>query len=74
LCQKIVKRGTSGDVGEAELVGMITAAAKIENPDMDDARAFSKAFTGPNGETLRRAVEIAKATQFANSAYPWPVR
>src|SRR5262249_13494206 len=60
LCRKIVKRGTT-DVGEAELVGMITAAAKAEYPDMDNSRAFAKAFCGPNGEMLRRAVEVAKA-------------
>jgi len=41
---------------------------------MDDSRAFSKMFCGPDGEMLRRAVEVAKATQFANSAYPWPQR
>ena len=71
LCQKIIKRATA-EVTEAELTGMITAAAKAEHPGMDDARAFAKAFTGPDGEMLRRAVMIAKATQFANSAYPWP--
>ena len=62
LCQKIVKRG-SADVSEAELTGMITAAAKAEYPDLDDSRAFTKMFCGPGSEseTLRRAVMIAKA-------------
>jgi hypothetical protein len=73
LCQKIVKRG-SAEMSEAELVGMITSFAKATYPGMDDSRAFSKMFCGPDGETLRRAVEVAKATQFANSAYPWPQR
>jgi hypothetical protein len=73
LCQKIVKRGTT-DVGEAELVGMITQAAKQEYPDLDDARAFSKLVCGANGELARRAIEVAKITQFSRSAYPWPQR
>jgi hypothetical protein len=62
LCQRIVKRGAS-NVTEAELVGMITATAKAEYPDMDDARAFTKAFCGPGGEMLRRAVQVAKVAQ-----------
>jgi len=62
LCQHIVAKGSSGDIPEAELTGMITAAAKAEHPDMDDARAFTKAFTGPNGEVLRRATQIAMFT------------
>jgi hypothetical protein len=60
LCQKIVERGRS-DVDEAELTGMITEAAKAEYPDLDDSRAFTKMFCGPNGEVLRRAMMIAKA-------------
>jgi hypothetical protein len=62
LCQHIIKTGAS-DVSEAELTGMITAAAKAEHPDMDDTRAFAKLYTSPNGETLRRAIAIAKAAQ-----------
>jgi hypothetical protein len=60
LCQRIVKRGRS-DVDDAELTGMIIAAAKAEYPDLDDSRAFTKMFCGPNGEVLRRAMMIAKA-------------
>jgi len=60
LCKRIIKRGTS-EIDEAELTGMITEAAKAEYPDLDDARAFTKLFAGPNGEMLRRAVMIAKA-------------
>jgi hypothetical protein len=60
LCQKIVKRG-SADVTEAELTGMITAVAKHEYPDLDDARAFTRLFAGPGGELLRRAIMITKA-------------
>jgi hypothetical protein len=59
LCQKIVKRG-SADVTEAELTGMITAAAKHEFPHLDDARAFTKLYA--SSEVLRRAVQIAQAT------------
>ena len=60
LCQKIVKRGTA-DVTEAELTGMITAAAKHEYPQLDDAQAFTRLYASPNGEVLRRALAVAKA-------------
>ena len=60
LCKRIIKRGRS-DVDEAELTGMIIAAAKAEYPDLDDSSAFTKMFCGPNGEVLRRAMMIAKA-------------
>ena len=74
LCKRIVRDG-SGDISEVELTGMITAAAKHEYPDMDDTRAFAKLYTSPNGEVLRRAVEVAKATQLRETtSYPWPVR
>jgi hypothetical protein len=63
LCKRIVRDGSSGDISEAELTGMITAAAKAEHPDMDDARAFAKMFCGPTGETLRRATQLAKFGQ-----------
>jgi hypothetical protein len=60
LCRHIVKKGTT-TVTEAELTGMITAVAKHEHPDLDDAQAFTKLFAGPNGEMLRRAIMVAKA-------------
>jgi hypothetical protein len=60
LCEKIVKRGVA-DVTEAELTGMITAVAQAQYPDLSECSAFTKLFTGPNGEGLRRAVMIAKA-------------
>jgi hypothetical protein len=60
LCKQIVRKGAS-PVHESELVGMITHVAKQEFPDLDDARAFTRLFAGPNGEMLRRAVMIAKA-------------
>jgi hypothetical protein len=63
LAKRIVRDGTSGDISEAELTGMITAAAKHEYPDMDDTRAFAKMFCGPSGETLRRATQVAKFGQ-----------
>jgi hypothetical protein len=61
LCRQIVKQGTT-DVLEAELTGMITAAAKAAEPEMSDERAFSKLFTDPSprGTMLRKAIEIAK--------------
>jgi hypothetical protein len=71
LCRKIVKRGTT-DVLEAELTGMITAAAVAEYPNLTSEAAFAKLYTGPNGEDFRRAVAVARAAQFANSAYPYP--
>jgi hypothetical protein len=74
LCKRFVAKGSSGDVSEAELVGMLTQAARQQFPDMDDARAFSKLVCGPNGELARRAIEVAKITQFSRSAYPWPQR
>jgi hypothetical protein len=44
------------------LTALITDAAKRAHPDLDDARAFTKMFTSPAGEVLRRAVSIAKQT------------
>jgi hypothetical protein len=60
LCKHIVKKGTS-PVSEGELTGMVTAIAKQQFPNLDDARAFTRLFAGPNGEVLRRAMMIAKA-------------
>ena len=42
---------------------MLTATAKALYPELDDARAFAKLYTGPNGETLRRATQVAMFTQ-----------
>ena len=47
LCKRIVNDGSSGDVTEAELTGMIIAVAKAEHPDMDDARAFTNGQSRP---------------------------
>jgi hypothetical protein len=61
LAKQIVRDGDS-DVSEHELTWLIVEHAKAEHPDMTDAQAFSKAFgsASPAGETLRRAVAIAK--------------
>jgi hypothetical protein len=61
LCKQIVRDGAS-DLTEHELTALIIETAKAEHPDLTDAAAFSKAFcsASPVGETLRRAVAIAK--------------
>jgi hypothetical protein len=63
LCKRIVRDGSSGDISEAELTGMITATAKAEYPHLTSEAAFSKMFCGPDGETLRRAMQVAMFTQ-----------
>jgi hypothetical protein len=63
LAKRFVRDGTSGDISEAEWTGMLTATAKALYPELDDARAFAKLYTGPNGETLRRATQVAMFTQ-----------
>jgi hypothetical protein len=65
LCKRIVRNGNSGDISEAELVGLITGLAKQEYATDDDATAFTKLFSAltPQGEMLRRAVQVAKFTQ-----------
>jgi len=61
LCKQIV-RDQETSISEFELTSLIVEQAKAEHPDMSDAAAFSKAFcsASPAGETLRRAVAIAK--------------
>ena len=61
LCKHIVAKGAA-DVTEAELTGMITATAKAEYPHLTSEAAFSKMFCGPDGETLRRAMQVAMFT------------
>ena len=65
LVRSINKSGTS-PLSEPELTGAIIATAKAQFPDLDDAQAFTKLFTSPNGEGLRRAVMIAKGSPPAN--------
>jgi hypothetical protein len=62
LCKRIIADQSSGDISEHELTALIVANAKREYPDMTDAAAFAKVFgdTSPAGETLRRAIEVAK--------------
>ena len=63
LAKRIVRDGTSGDISEAEWTGMVTGSAKLAYPHLDDTRAFAKLYTGPNGEVLRRATQVAMFTQ-----------
>jgi hypothetical protein len=63
LAKRIVRDSSSGDISEAELTGMITATAKAEYPHLTSEAAFSKMFCGPDGETLRRATQVAMFTQ-----------
>jgi hypothetical protein len=61
LCKRIAATGRS-DVSEHELTQLVVDAAKREYPDLSDAQAFAKAFAAatPEGEILRRAVQVAK--------------
>jgi hypothetical protein len=63
LCKRIVRDGSSGSVTEAELTGLIVAAAKQAEPGLTEAQAFTKIFDDRSeaGEAMRRAVTIAKA-------------
>jgi hypothetical protein len=64
LAKFICSQGTT-DITEHELTALVVDAAKREHPDNSDAQAFAKAFgaAGPNGEMLRRAVQVAKVAQ-----------
>jgi hypothetical protein len=73
LCRDIVKKGTT-TVTEHELCGMLTASAQARFADISGDRAFTKLVSGPNGLAFRQAIEVAKASSFANTAYPWPTR
>ena len=61
LCKQII-RDQETSISEFELTSLIVEQAKAEHPDLTDAAAFSKAFgaASPAGETLRRAVAVAK--------------
>ena len=64
LCKRIVAKGTT-DITEHELVSLLVTELKRAEPGLSDAAAFTKAFTaaGPAGDTLRRAVQVAKVAQ-----------
>jgi hypothetical protein len=64
LCKRIVAKGVT-DISEHELTQLAVDAAKREYGISDDAKAFAKMFTdtGPGGDTLRRAIQIAKVAQ-----------
>ena len=72
LAKRIVRDGTSEGISESELTDLIVQAAKRAQPDLSDAQAFSKMFcdTSPAGETLRRAVSVAKQTGALLDAAP----
>jgi hypothetical protein len=59
LCKRICKEGARG-VTENELTALITEYAQQIYPDMSPEGAFTKIYTSPGGEPLRRAVQIAK--------------
>jgi hypothetical protein len=65
LAKRIVRDGTSGDITEHELTQLAVDAAKRQYGISDDAKAFTKMFcdAGPDGQTLQRAIQIAKVTQ-----------
>jgi hypothetical protein len=64
LCKRIVAKGVT-DISEHELTQLAVDAAKREYGISDDARAFAKMFTdtGPTGDTLRQAIQLAKVAQ-----------
>jgi hypothetical protein len=70
LCKQII-RDQETTISEHELTALIVEYAKAEHPDMSDAAAFSKAFgaASPAGETLRRAVAIAKGAPAPSPAH-----
>jgi hypothetical protein len=59
LCRRICKQGAGG-ISEAELTALITEFAMAQFPEMSEPAAFAKVFLSAGGETLRRAVAIAK--------------
>jgi len=59
LCKRICKEGARG-ITEQELTALITEYAMREHPEMSPEGAFTKMFTSPGGEPLRRAIAIAK--------------
>jgi hypothetical protein len=59
LCKRICKEGAHG-VTEQELTALITEYAQQLYPDMSPEGAFTKIYTSPGGEPLRRAIAIAK--------------
>jgi hypothetical protein len=67
LCKRIATTGRSS-VTEHELTALIIDTAKAEHPDLSDAQAFAKAFAAstPHGETLRKAIAVAKAAQVSD--------
>ena len=68
LCKRIVAKGAT-DITEHELVALLVTELKRVEPDLSDAQAFTKAFTaaGPAGDTLRRAVQVAKVAQVSGN-------
>jgi hypothetical protein len=59
LAKRICKEGPRG-VTEHELTALITEHAQQLYPDMSPEHAFTKIYTSPGAEPLRRAVSIAK--------------
>jgi hypothetical protein len=66
LCKRIVAKGTT-DITEHELVSLLVTELKRAEPDLSDAQAFTKAFTGPSGAMLQKAVQVAKVAQVSGN-------
>jgi hypothetical protein len=60
MCKRICQEGPRGGITEHELCALITEYAQQLYPDMSPEGAFSKLFTSPGGESLRRATQIVK--------------
>jgi hypothetical protein len=75
LAKRIVRDGTSDGITEHELTSLIVEHAKRAQPDLSDAQAFAKMFcdTSPAGETLRRAVNVAKQAGLLDASGPYQV-
>jgi hypothetical protein len=59
LAKRICREGARG-ISESELTSLVTEHAQQLYPDMSPEGAFSKLFTSPGAEPLRRAVSVCK--------------
>ncbi len=67
ICKHVINKGPNG-LSEHELVDLITAQAKRDNPTLTKEAGFSKMFCeqSPEGEALRKAVAVCKAAPFVS--------
>jgi hypothetical protein len=59
LCKRICKQGAR-DVTEHELTELVTEYAQQLYPDMSPEHAFTKVYTSPGAEPVRRAIAVVK--------------